>query len=137
VYQIELHWEQPYRFLNMLAFICVYSFSSLRKLCTESCPRRNFRADWWARVFCERMDVVWVSLYLWVELCSSFHPHPHPYVDPNELWISWKKFGQLAYCYEHIVLLHYSLKMNAVAPSGMPEKLVFEFWLETFHRDSP
>ncbi len=38
------------------------------------------------------------------------------YVDPNELWIPWKKFGQLAYCYEHIVLLQYSLKMNAIVP---------------------
>lgn len=59
------------------------------------------------------------------------------YVDPDELWVSWKTFGQLAYCYEHIVLLQYPLKMNAIVPWGMPEKLIFEFWLETFHGDTP
>ena len=38
------------------------------------------------------------------------------YVDSNELWVPWRTFGQLAYCYEHIVLLQYSLKMNAIVP---------------------
>ena len=47
------------------------------------------------------------------------------YVDPNELWIPWKKFWQLAYCYEHIVLLQCSLKMNAIGPLRDPRKTDF------------
>ncbi len=50
------------------------------------------------------------------------------YVDLNELWIPWKKFGPLACCYGDIVFLQYWLKMNAVVPPQGYQKN----WLSNF-----